>query len=88
MRKDKYEIRRTQAKDFINKSYVANEQKGIKTYQQYIKEIENRADEEKKKERQWSFLEYENYKKKYESSLNNNSVYFERLRVSKAYSFI
>jgi hypothetical protein len=32
MRKDKYEIRRTQAKDFINKSYVANEQKGIKTY--------------------------------------------------------
>ena len=88
MRKDKYEIRRTQAKDFINKSYVANEQKGIKTYQQYIKEIENRADEEKKKERQWSFLEYENYKKKYESSLNNNSVYFERLRVSKAYSFL
>ena len=88
MRKDKYEIRRTQAKDFINKSYVANEQKGIKTYQQYIKEIENRVDEEKKRERQWSFLEYENYKKKYESSLNNNSVYFERLRVSKAYSFI
>ena len=88
MRKDKYEIRRTQAKDFINKSYVANEQKGIKTYQQYIKEIENRVDEEKKRERQWSFLEYENYKKKYESSLNNNSVYFERLRVNKAYSFI
>ena len=88
MRKDKYEIRRTQAKDFINKSYVANEQKGIKTYQQYIKEIENRVDEEKKRERQWSFLEYENYKKKYESSLNNNSVYFERLRVSKSYSFI
>ena len=67
MRKDKYEIRRTQAKDFINKSYVANEQKGIKTYQQYIKEIENRVDEEKKRERQWSFLEYENYKKKYKT---------------------
>ena len=51
MRKNKYEVRRTQAKDFINKSYVANEQKGIKTYVQYVKDIENRVDEEKKREK-------------------------------------
>lgn len=42
-------------------------------YSQYIKEIESRVEKEKKKEKEWSILEYLNYKKRYETSLNNNS---------------
>jgi hypothetical protein len=82
MKRDKHEIRRTTAKDFINKSLIANEQKGVKTYVQYIKDIESRLEEEKKRERHWSLLEYENYKKKYENSLSNYTVFNERMRVS------
>ena len=42
MKKEKHDVRRTHAKEFINKSYVANEKEGLKNYVQYIKEIESR----------------------------------------------
>ena len=84
MKRQKHEMRRTQAKDFVNKSYIANEQKGLKNYVTYIRDIENRQEEEKKRERQWSFIEYENYKKKYENSMNNYSVFYEKIKVSSS----
>ncbi|CDW84610.1 UNKNOWN [Stylonychia lemnae] len=80
MRKVKYDSRRIQAKDLVQKSVTASEQKGVKIYSQYIKDIEKRLDEEKKKEKQMSFQEYENYKKRFEHSLQNSSFYNDKLR--------
>ena len=51
-------------------------------YAQYIKDIERRIEEERKKQREWSHLEYENYRKKYETSVQNTSFYNEKMRVS------
>lgn len=49
-------------------------------YTQYIKEIEQRIEENRKKEKTWSFLEYENYKKKYETSVQNTTFYNEKVK--------
>jgi len=38
-------------------------------YTQYIREIEKRIEEERKKQKELSHLEYENYRKKYETSV-------------------
>ncbi len=37
--------------------------------------------EESKKVKNWCEIEYESYKKKYESSINNYSIYYEKMRV-------
>lgn len=68
-KKLKYDTRRIQAKELVNKSITANEQKGVKMYTQYIREIEKRIEEERKKQKELSHLEYENYRKKYETSV-------------------
>lgn len=49
-------------------------------YTQYIKEIEQRIEENRKKEKNWSFLEYENYKKKYETSVQNTTFYNDKVK--------
>lgn len=51
MKKQKHDMRRTQAKDFVNKSYIAIEQKGLKNYVSYIKDIERKQEEDYKRER-------------------------------------
>ena len=46
-----------------------------------MKDIERRIEEERKKQREWSHLEYENYRRKYETSVQNTSFYNEKMRV-------
>ena len=52
MKKQKHEARLLQAKDSIQKTMIANEQKGVKIYNQYIREVESKLDDEKKKEKE------------------------------------
>lgn len=66
----------------MEKNLTQNEKEGIKYYNQNIKEIEERKLELQRKERDWCELEYDAYKKKYESSINNYSIYYEKLRVT------
>ena len=72
----------------VAKHQNLNEQEGVKYYNQNIKEIEGRKVEEEKKIKEWSELEYENYKKKYESSINNYSVFNEKLKVPSRFIFL
>eukprot|EP00347_Sterkiella_histriomuscorum_P023386 403334832 len=79
-KKLKYDARRIQAKDLMQKSMVASEQKGVKIYSQYVKDIEQRLENDKKKEKQLSYSEYETYKKKFETSMQNSSFYNQKMR--------
>ena len=80
MKKQKLDGRRLQAKDLVVKAQLASEQKGVKIYAQYVKDIEERMQQEKQREKQMSFAEYEAYKKKFESSINNTSFFMERMK--------
>lgn len=35
-----------------------------------------------------SFIEYDNYKKKYENSMNNYSVFYEKIKVTSTHAYI
>ena len=47
-----------------------------------IRELEKKKNEVTKKERDWSQQEYDTYKKKYENSISNYTVFNQKLKVS------
>ena len=58
-----------------------NEKEGIKFYNLSVKEIEERKFIESKKVKEWCNQEYDSYKKKYETSICNYSIYYDKIKV-------
>ena len=50
---------------------------GIKEYQKYIKEVEERVEEQKKRDKVWAENEFENYRR--EHATTNFATFYDRV---------
>lgn len=62
-KRDKFELRRSQARELNLKSVRDREAKGVKDYKLYLKAVEERVEDHKQKDRKHSEAEFDSYKK-------------------------
>ena len=80
MKYEKLKNRRNHAKDFKEKEQNDNEKLGFKMYSENLKELERKKKEKQVKLKNHSLVEYDNYRRKYETSMSNYTVYNQKMK--------